>query len=233
MSEPRASPDAEELTLTGWVAGWSAARDRLATVEDPATRALLAAALDQVERVWPAVVGLMSWVRQNREDERREDDYGCLLTYVEAELGEAFRSAAHTLGEVVANWPSWERASVDDVDGWASAFLRYATVLLLASESGGIPAQFRELVRKLGPFRLGAPWAAHLRETLQAISDRSQGEVSAGNARDALGVLLHDLPEHERDAASRSIIDGVKRSYLAAEQAPPEWVELLTRYFQG
>lgn len=233
MSEPHTiRPDAGEPEFTIYIPAWNAARNRLTSVPTADTRALLASALDQVESGWPAVRGLQLWVQQNRERAGGADDYGCLLTYVEAELREAFRSVAHTLADLVSDWPGWERASVDDVDGWLSAFVRYVTVLVLASETASVPAGFRELVRQVAPYRLGGAWDARLKETLGAIGDRSAGAARVTDAREAVDVLLDALPEEQRASASGSLVGKVESLYAAAGQPSLPWIEVLKEHYR-
>jgi hypothetical protein len=50
--------------------------------------------MDRVESGWTAVGPLHQWLERNRGQESAEDDYGCLLTYVETEVRETFRSLA-------------------------------------------------------------------------------------------------------------------------------------------
>lgn len=89
--------------------GWKAARKRLAAADPDETDALLASAMDRVESAWPAVRDLTRWVQLNREWERADDEYACLLTFIEWELCEAFRSMAFALAEVAATWPESEK----------------------------------------------------------------------------------------------------------------------------
>ncbi|MBW3572577.1 MAG: hypothetical protein KY467_15855 [Gemmatimonadetes bacterium] len=123
--------------------------------------------MDRVESGWTAVRDLQQWMERNREREGAEDDYGCLLTYVETEVRETFRSMAVALAQVAADWPESERASTDDVEGQLSAFVRYVTVLRLATESATVPPQFRELVRQAAPLGLAGEWFRQLSGVLR------------------------------------------------------------------
>lgn len=219
-----------EPTFTIYVPAWEVARERVGTVEPEETRALLCAALDRVESGWPAVRDLQRWVERHREQEGAEDDYGVLLTYVESEVREAFRSMALTLADVVADWPGWERASTDDVDGWLSAFVRYVRVLVLATEGARVPPEFRERVHQVAPLRLGGEWCRQVSGVLEAIRDRS-AVGSVKDARSAVAFLTHAIPEEERARVSGQLLVHLEAMYAATAPPPPEWLILLRAYF--
>jgi hypothetical protein len=220
-----------EPEFTIYVPAWGGARERVGMVEPQVTRALLCTALDLVESGWPAVRDLQRWVERHREQERAADDYGCLLTYVESEVLEAFRTIALTLAAVAADWPEWERASTDDVDGGLSAFVRYVTVLLLATEGAQVPPEFRELVHQVVPLRLGGEWSWQLSGVLEAIGDRSEAAGSVKDARSAVEFLTHALPAEERDRVSGQLLIDLEALYAATAPPPPEWLRLLRAYF--
>ncbi|HEX6369792.1 MAG TPA: hypothetical protein VF006_12810 [Longimicrobium sp.] len=222
--------DAEpEATIYGH--GWVAARHRLATVEPAEARALLASAMDRVESGWAPVRDLQHWLDRNRERESADDDYRCLLTYVETEVRESFRSMALALAHVAADWPGEERASMDDVDGWLSAFIRYVTVLRLAAESAAVPPEFRELVRQVAG--LGGEWFRQLSGVHQAIGDRSTAAGSGQDARKAVEFLIAALPAAKREWARAALLTNVEALYALAGPPPPEWLDLLREYFAG
>ena len=220
-----------EPDATIYGADWMAARDRLPLMEPAEGRALLASAMDRVESGWTAVRDLQHWLDQNTGRERADDDYGCLLTYVETDVRESFRSMALALAHVAADWPGEERASTDDVDGWLSAFARSVTVLRLATESATVPPEFRELVRhQVAPVGFGGEWFRQLSCVVQAIGDRSTAAVSVQDARAAVKFLTAALPEAQRARASAVLLTDLKALYALAGPPPPEWLDLLKEY---
>lgn len=212
---------------------WMAARDRLPLVEPAEGRALLASAMDRVESGWTAVRDLQNWLDQNKGREGADDDYGCLLTYVETDVRELFRSMALALAHVAADWPGEERASTDDVDGWLSALVRHVTVLRLATESATVPPEFRELVRQVAPLGLAGEWFHQLSGVLRAIGDRSTAAASVQGARAAVAFLTAALPEAERERASAVLLTDLEALYALTGPPPPEWLDLLKEYFAG
>lgn len=222
---------APEVTIYG--PEWTAARDRLASVQPAEARALLASAMDRVESGWTTVGALHQWLERNRGRESAEDDYGCLLTYVETEVRETFRSMAVALAHVAADWPDWERASTDEVDGLLSTFVRYVTVLRLATESATVPPEFRELVRQVAPLGLAGEWFRQLLGVLRAIGDRSTAAGSVRDARAAVEFLTAALPEAERERASAILLSDIEALYKLTGPPPPEWLDLLKEYLAG
>lgn len=218
-----------KLTIRG--PDWLAARDRLEMVAPAEARALLASAMDRVESGWTALCGLQQWLDQNKGRQSADDDYGCLLTYVETDVRESFRSMALALAHVAADWPGEERASVDDVDGWLSAFVRYVTVLGLATGSAAVPQEFRDLVRQVAPLGLAGEWFRQLSGVLQAIGDRSTAAGSVQDARSAVEFLTATLPKAERARASAALLTDLEAVYALAGPLPPEWLDLLREYF--
>lgn len=220
-----------EVTIYG--PEWTAARNRLASVEPAEARALLASAMDRVESGWTAVSVLHQWLERNRGRESAEDDYGCLLTYVETEVRETFRSGALALAHVAADWPDWERASTEDVEGLLSTFVRYVTVLRLATESATVPTEFRELVRQVAPLGLEGEWFHQLLVVLRAIGDRLTATGSVQGARAAVEFLTAALPEAERERARGILLTNLEALHALAGPPPPEWIDLLRDYFAG
>jgi hypothetical protein len=189
--------------------------------------------MDRVESGWTAVRALQQWVERNREPESVEDDYGCLRTYVETEVRESFRSMAVTLAHVTADWPAWEQASPDDVDGWLSTFVRYVTVLRLAAQSATVPPEFRELVRQVAPLGLAGEWFRQLSGVLRAVREHSNVAASAHDARAAVEFLIAALPEAERKRARGALLTNLEALHALAGPPPPEWLDLLKEYFAG
>lgn len=220
-----------ELRFTIYGPAWAAARGRVASVEPAETRSLLGAALDQLESGWPAVRDLRRWVRSNPAQEGAGDDFGCVLAYVESELWPAFHKMATALLEVAADWPGCDRASTDDVDGWLSAFVRYVTILVLATPAATVPPEFLELVRQVTPLGLGGRWWSEFASLVAAIGDRSKSSVDAQDARGAVEFLTHAIPEGERRRVNGLLVSDVEAIYDAAGQPVPEWVNLLKAYF--
>lgn len=222
-----------EPNATIYGADWMTARDRLPLIEPAEGRALLASAMDRVESGWTAVRDLQHWLDRNKGRESADDDYGCLLTYVETDVRESFRSMALALAHVAADWPGEERASTDDVDGWLSAFVRHVTVLRLATESATVPPEFRELVRQVAHLGLAGEWFHQLSGVLRAIGDRSTAAGSVQDARAAVAFLTAALPEAERERASAALLTDLEALYALAGPPPPEWLDLLRDYFAG
>jgi hypothetical protein len=220
-----------EPDATIYGADWAAARDRLPLIEPAVARALLASAMDRVESGWTAVRDLQHWLDRNKGRESADDDYGCLLTYVETDVCESLRSMALALAHRVADWPGQERASTDDVDGWLSAFVRHVTVLRLATGSATVPPEFRVLVRQVAPLGLAGEWFRQLSGVVQAIGDRSTAAGSVQDARTAVEFLTAVLPAAKRDQARAVLLTDLEALYALAGPSPPEWLDLLKDYF--
>lgn len=222
-----------EPDATIYGADWMAARDRLPWVEPAEGRALLASAMDRIESGWTAVRDLQHWLDSNKGRESTDDDYGCLLSYVETEVQESFRSMALALAHVAADWPGEGRASTDDVDGWLSAFARHVTVLRLATASATVPAEFRELVRQVAPLATAGEWFRQLSGVVQAIGDRSTAAGSVQDARAAVEFLTAALPAAKRERARAVLLTNLEALHTLAGPPPPEWLSLLREYFAG
>lgn len=221
-----------EPDATIYTPAWVAARDRLAFIEPAEARALLASAMDRVESGWTAVRDVQHLLDRNRGRESGDDDYGCLLTYVETEIRESFRSMALALAHVAADWPAWERASIDDVEGSLSAFVRYVTVLRLATESATVPPEFRGLVRQVAPLGLAGEWFRQLSGVLRAIGHRVTAAGSVEGARAAVEFLTAALPEADRERGRAVLLTDLEGVY-ALSGPPPEWFGLVKQYFAG
>jgi hypothetical protein len=134
---------------------------------------------------------------------------------------------------VAADWPEWERASVDDVDGRLWAFVRYVTVLRLATASATVPPEFRELVRQVAPLGLEGEWFRQLLVVLRALGDRSTAAEGVHAARAAVEFLIAALPEAERERARGALMTNLAALHALAGPSPPEWLDLLREYFAG
>ncbi|WP_420129174.1 hypothetical protein [Longimicrobium sp.] len=222
-----------ELEITIYGPGWTAARHRLASVRPAEARALLASAMDRVESGWTAILPLHQWLERNRGRDSAEDDYGCLLTYAETEVRETFRSMALALAHVAADWPEWERASTEDVAGLLSTFVRYVTVLGLATDAATVPPEFGRLVRQVAPLGLTGEWFHQLSGVVQAIERRATAPGTVQDAQAAVEFLTAALPEAERARASAALLTNVEALYALAGPPPPEWLDLLREYFAG
>lgn len=168
VAEPRA---------TIYSSAWRDARDRLEWVQDPAARALLASAMDQVESGWDAVGALQRWAEQHRYPDRPDNDYGSLLTFAESEVQEVYRMMASKLAEWVLEWPGDELVAASDVDSRLSEFGRYVTMLVLATASAlDVPDDFRQMVHQAVRLRPGGAWYRCLGETIAGIHDAAGGQ---------------------------------------------------------
>jgi hypothetical protein len=232
VSAPGDTPaDDAEPRATIYGPAWRDARDRLEWVQDDDARALLASAMDQIERGWDAVGALQRWAEQHPEPERPEDDYGALLTFAESEVQEVFRSLAFNLAAWVGVWPGRHLPTDNDADAHLSEFGRYATVLVLATGAAvGVPDPFRAVVRQVADLRPGGAWATRLAETLAGIQDVADAEITADTARQAVEYLMQALPDSERHRRSGLLVLDVEAAHAAAGQTPP-WLDLLKAYF--
>lgn len=220
-----------EPKFTIYTSAWVAARNRLTLVEPAEAWALLSSAMDRVESGWSAVRDLQHWLDRNGRHQTADDDYGCLLTYVETEVRETFRAMALALAQVVTDWPKGERASMDDVEGWLSGFVRYVTVLCLATKSATVPPEFRERVRQVAPLGLTGEWFRQLSGVLGAIRDRSTAAGNVQDARAAVEFLIAALPAAKREQARAGLLTNVEAIYALWGPPPPEWLHLLREYF--
>jgi hypothetical protein len=62
------------------------------------------------------------------------------------------------------------------------------------------------------------------------MPDRCGGAMGAGNpetCRDAILILLHAIPEVQRDHAFRFCLDEFERLHVSAGCLPPVWINVL------
>jgi hypothetical protein len=233
MSTPDRTPaEGEEPSATIYGPAWLDARERVVWIDDEDARALLAAAMDQVESGWDAVRAVQRWAERHPERERPDDEYGALLTFAESELQEVFRSMASDLAALVTGWPGRSLTPDNDVDAHRTEFGRYATVLVLATGAAvDVPDGFRAAVRQVVRLLPGGAWARGLAETLAAIQDVSDSEITADTARDAVDFLLHAIPDAERERISGLLVQDLEGRYSGAGQPPPPWLGVLKDFF--
>ena len=210
---------AEEFTVAEWlvVRNQLAGRDDL----DEATSRLLTAAMDHLEHGWVVLAPLERWVEHRHpERERADDAYGFLLTFVEADLLDAFRTVAFNVMHLVREWPEFDRVTPDDVE--LSLFVRYVSVLRQATEGADVPDAFRDLVHGLAPLDPGAPWERELSATLAAIGADAQAEETSSLALSFVDVALRGLPGDQRGPMA----EHVDSLYARAGLPSPAWLEV-------
>lgn len=163
MSEPKVTLHSQR---------WREARDRMPTL-DAATRPMLVALLDHVERGWQAFRPLQEWLEQNRDDARAElNDYAHLLSFVEGELSDVFMLIGTGVADVVPGWPGWEaEADPADVDGWAESFGRNLAVFRLACAGADIPEPFRRLALSVARVLETGRWSEQLSALLGPVAE--------------------------------------------------------------
>jgi hypothetical protein len=227
-------PDDEEPSATIYVPAWLKARKQLTWVEDEDARELLTSAMDQVESGWERVRGLQLWAERHSEARDVHDDYGALLSFAASGVHEVFRSLAGNLAALVAAWPGQDLPAEKDLDGRLDEFTRSALVLVLATAAAvDVPEEFRDLVRLLTHFRPGGSWATRLASTFHAIEDVSDAELTADSARQAVDLLLHGIPEAEREGVAFLLMSEVAAHYARKGQKTPPWLQIVTDYLTG
>jgi hypothetical protein len=226
VSEPHGHPAAGEPQATIYKAPWREARQRLEAVVPDDVRGLLALAMDHVEAGWSAVRALQLWAEQNPERDRPEDGYGRVLTFGEAEVRESFCRIARGLAELVTSWPACEPPNTaEEINDQLDEFVRYATVLALAAESANTPTEHRLRVRQVE--QLLDNWAPELADILGIVD----GLFIASTARNALDILVHDIPDADQHRV-RGLLAGEVLSFYSRTGRPlPPWLELLQSYF--
>lgn len=230
----RRRPDDEEPRATIYVPAWLEAREQLAWVEDEDARELLTSAMEQVESGWELVRGLQLWAERHCALRDVHDDYGALLNFAASGVHEVFRSLAGNLAAFVASWPGQDLPAEKDLDGRLDEFTRCALVLVLATAAAAdLPEDFRDVVRPLTHFRPGGSWAARLASTFHAIEDVSDAELSAESARQAVDLLLHGIPEAERECVACLLMSELAAHYARKVQKAPPWLQIVTDYLTG
>jgi hypothetical protein len=254
-------PAGPEPRATIYVPAWLDARARLqAWRGNDGARAILASAMEQVESGWEPVRAVQRVADMVLERDRRDDDYGTLLTFGESEFQETYRSMAVNLAAWVDGWPGRALPSTNDPSGYLSEFCRYAKVLVLATGAAmDIPDRFRAAVREVARLLPSEEWARRLSETFAAIeelsavemakrrrwgtplnnvrrtprcrSTRSRTEITADTARQAVKALLSGLPEPVQERSCGMLVADVAGLYASADQTPPPWLDVLSTYF--
>lgn len=182
--------------------------------------------MDHVETGWSAVRELQLWSEKNPEGDRRDDDYGRLLTFGDAELRESFCRIARGLAGLVTSWPACEPPyTAEEFNGHLDEFVRYATMLALAAASANLPAEHRLRVRQVE--QLLVTWAPELAGILGVID----GLFMASTARNALDILVHDIPEADQHRVRELLAGKVLSFYSRTGRPLPPWLELLQSYF--
>jgi hypothetical protein len=111
------------------------------------TRGPLADLLDLCETAWHALRDLQHWTESNDARANEADAYGCLLTFIDADLVDVFRDFAMGVAELVPGWEGWEtEADPEGVAADVDTFMRYLTILHHAAQTGPVPEQFAVLV---------------------------------------------------------------------------------------
>ena len=135
---------------------WRAGRKRLEGLAGPA-RLAVADLLDHVEATWRHLRPLQLLYESNTNRARETDFYGQLLDFIDGDLVDVFRSVAFDVAALVPGWPGWREAleTVDDLDGDATLFTRYADVLIMAVHHPEVPMHLRAAAAQFGPVMLG------------------------------------------------------------------------------
>lgn len=226
MSEPQGRPASEEPRATIYNAAWWEARQRLEGVAPDKSDRFLASAMDHVQAGWSAVGALQLWAEQNPERDRPDGACGRVLTFGDAEVRESFCRIARGLVELVTSWPACEPPNTaEEVNGHLDEFVRYATVLALAAASADLPAEYRLRVRQVE--QLLGTWAHELADVLGVIDALSM----ASTARNALHILVHDIPEADQHRVSGVLVGEVLSFHARTGRPLPPWLDLLQSYF--
>ena len=146
---------------------WCAGRERLEGLAGP-ERLALSDLLDHVEGAWPHLRDLQLLYETDRARARETDFYGQLLNFIDGDLVDVFRSVAIDTAALVPGWTGWREAieSLDDLDGDATLFARYADVLIMAVHHPDVPLHLRAAADRFGPVMLG--WYAQFTTLLAA-----------------------------------------------------------------
>jgi hypothetical protein len=152
LPPPPAFPPPDNLTdgaeplRTIYVPTWYEARRRLLVVRDE-TSGPLADLLDLCETAWHAVRDLQHWAEANEARSNEADAYGCLLSFVDADVVDVFRDLAGGVADLVPGWEGREfEADPEGVAADVDTFMRYLTLLHHAAQAAPVPEPFAVLV---------------------------------------------------------------------------------------
>src|SRR5687767_6150510 len=131
--------DGAEPVRTIYVPTWYEARRRL-PYASAQTRGALSDLLDLFETAWHAVRDLQHWAEANDARSNEADAYGCLLSFVDADLVDVFRDLAGGVADLVPGWEGWElEADPEGVAAETDTFMRYLTLLHHAAQAAPVP----------------------------------------------------------------------------------------------
>lgn len=158
--------DGAEPAHTIYVLVWYEARRRLPAVSVEA-RVPLANLLDLCETAWHALRDLQHWAEANEARSNEADAYGCLLSFVDADLVDLFRDLAGGVADLVPGWEGWElEADPEGVAADTDAFMRYLALLHHAAQSAPVPEPFAVLVASVAERLTG--WGAQVKALVAA-----------------------------------------------------------------
>lgn len=159
-------PTQGEPLHTIYQAEWCRARARLERVGP--MRPALAELMDHVEAAWRQLRPMQVLYETDPGRARQTDFHGQLLNFIDGDLVDVFRSVASETAALVPGWAGWREAveSLDDLDGDATLFARYADVLIMAVHHPDVPTHLRTAAARFGPVMLG--WYAQFTALLAA-----------------------------------------------------------------
>lgn len=170
--------DGAEPVRTIYVPTWYEARRRLLAVRDE-TRGPPTDLLDLCETAWHALRDLQHWAEANEARSNERDAYGCLLTFVDADLVDVFRDLAGGVADLVPGRERWEsEADPEGVAADVDTFIRYLTLLHHAAQTAPVPEPFAVLVASVAERLSG--WGAQVQALIAVTWDALGLELLRG-----------------------------------------------------
>jgi hypothetical protein len=160
-------PTQREPLHTIYQAEWCRARAWLERGGGPMRR-VLAELMNHVEAAWRQLRPMQVLYEADPGRARQTDFHGQLLNFIDGDLVDVFRSVAFDTAALVPGWDGWSEAieTLDDLDGDATLFARYADVLIMAVHHPDVPMHLRAAAGRFGPVMLG--WYAQFAALLAA-----------------------------------------------------------------
>lgn len=152
---------------TIYVDRWRKALARVRLLEGEQRR-LFAELLAHVDTGWRHVRQLQLEVERLATPSAKHVQIGDVLTFIDVDVVDLYREIAFDAADLVPGWDGWAQAAdPGNMDGDATLFMRYMSMLRLAAASDELPRQLRDVSTEVWAELQG--WEAGFTRLLRSI----------------------------------------------------------------